>query len=351
MKRWSVFVLVVSSCATASNARVVQTTSDRGGESQSTAALVRPSECASTPSRSLPDPPPEYVGTLCWTNAVTAGRSLDACDPSMARIEGGDLRVLEPQHARRTVKIEPFCIERNEVTVDQWRACVRAGRCAGTVESVEAVRMEPSQRELYSRFCNARYSDRGSHPINCVSWLQAMDYCAWRYGAHGTLPSEDQWAFAARGTTERVYPWGDDLPGFSQANRCSVNCMRALGRVRPDYTVDSEGDGWVTTAPVGSFPRGASVFAVNDLAGNVAEWTRTVYGQHRYDSEQVLRYRTEDATLRVWRGGSWAHVEETPLQIDSREWLRFTDRSMLVGFRCVREGGEGAAVRGTVAGN
>ena len=135
-----------------------------------------------------------------------------------------------------------------------------------------------------------------------------------------------------------MYPWGDELPGTTHTNRCGVDCMRSLGTVREDMAVHSEGDGWVHTAPVGRFLRGDSPFAVHDLAGNVAEWTRTPYGQYRRTPSGALEYFVDDLALRVIHGGGWTQVVETHQQIDERAWLLLTDRASWVGFRCVLDG-------------
>lgn len=295
--------------------------------------------CVQFPSRSLPDPPPGYPSRVCWQAPASAGEGpVTACPASMALVTGGTLQVLSPEHERRTQPMAPFCIERSEVTVAAYRACRQAGACVGDVDSVDAVRMEQTDRVRYSALCNARHADRDEHPMNCVSWTQAVAYCRWRHGAHGALPTEEQWAFAARGATQRVYPWGDELPGPAHANRCGIDCMRSLGRVDVGVTVHGEGDGWVTTAPVGRFPLGDSPFAVHDLAGNVAEWTRSPYGHYRRTASGAMEYFVEDLALRVHRGGAWGHVEETPLLIDERAWLLLTDRAAWVGFRCVIDG-------------
>ncbi len=330
-----VLAWIASLVACASSAR---SGAPRLGAALQRATAARGEErCVGFPSLSLPDPPPGYPQRVCWREPLPEGRTLGECPPSMARVPGGTLSVLAPEHARRTRAMDPFCMDRSEVTVAEYRACVRAGACIGPNDSVDAVRIEATMRARHGAFCNARFTDREEHPMNCVSWPQAVAYCAWRYGSHGALPTEDQWARAARGATERVYPWGDALPEPDTANRCGLSCLRALGDAQGEVTVDAEGDRYVTTAPVARFVRGDSPFAIHDLAGNVAEWTRSPYGQYRRAADGKLAYHAEDPALRVIRGGAWAHVEETPLQIDERAWLLLTDRASWVGFRCVVE--------------
>jgi formylglycine-generating enzyme required for sulfatase activity len=84
------------------------------------------------------------------------------------------------------------------------------------------------------------------------------------------LPSEVEWEFAARGTDGRRYPWGSTPPespdGARRANFGTVPCCA------PDAA-----DGYVKTAPVGSFASGASPYGLLDMAGNVWEWTADAF--------------------------------------------------------------------------
>lgn len=105
--------------------------------------------------------------------------------------------------------------------------------------------------------------DRSNHPVAGVSLVDAEEYCRWLQVAAADdrfrLPTEQEWEFAARGTDEREYPWGDTFA--------------------PD-AANTQEFGVFTTTPVGSFPAGRSWCDAWDLAGNVEELTSSTYRQY-----------------------------------------------------------------------
>ena len=103
-----------------------------------------------------------------------------------------------------------------------------------------------------------------------MEWYDAQNYCQW---VGGRLPTEAEWEFSARGTDGRNYPWGNQPPDGNLANYCDSNCEL-------DWRDTSTDDGYADTAPVGSYPAGASLFGVQDLAGNVWQWVADWYGDY-----------------------------------------------------------------------
>jgi formylglycine-generating enzyme required for sulfatase activity len=189
----------------------------------------------------------------------------------------------------RIVTVEPFAIDRTEVTVGAYAACVRAGRCDAAHDAFRPARNDA--------------------PRTDVTFAMARAYCGY---AGGRLPTEAEWELAARGFDRRDYPWGARLPDCTLArfNGCGDGATRA-----------------------GSLANGASPFGVRDMAGNVAEWVADRSAALTWSSEWNPIGATH-GRRRVVRGGSF---------IDNASSIRTTSRRSMdpdesrfdVGFRCV----------------
>jgi len=163
----------------------------------------------------------------------------------------------KPQH---TVYLDAYWIDRTEVTNAQYRKCVEAGACR-----------EPGCWD------DENYNAPGQ-PVVCATWDDAQSYATW---VGGRLPTEAEWEKAARGTDGRIYPWGDEFDG-TRLNYCDRSCEE-------DYKDTGADDGYALTAPVGRYPSGASPYGALDMAGNVWEWTRSLWGKNSL-GEPDFRY-------------------------------------------------------------
>jgi formylglycine-generating enzyme required for sulfatase activity len=193
---------------------------------------------------------------------------------------------------RRKILLSDYYLARYPVTVAQFQAFVE--------DSCHQAGDDDALRGL------------PNHPVVDVSWYDALQYCAWLdqqlrkwpgtpeplttlirgQGWQVTLPSEAEWEKAARGTDGRSYPWGDE-PDPSRANY-------------DDTGIDA-------TSAVGCFPGGASPYKVEELSGNVWEWTRSLFGEYPYPRDAEERAQREDMQAseeqpRVLRGGAFVDV-------------------------------------------
>jgi formylglycine-generating enzyme required for sulfatase activity len=129
------------------------------------------------------------------------------------------------------------------------------------------------------------------HPVVNVSWHDAVAYCNWLADVTGKayrLPSEAEWEKGARGSGGRIFPWGNQWISAASNGR-----------------EGGKGD----TTPAGAYPEGASPYGTLDMAGNVWEWTSSVYKAYPYDSEDGREdLKAADDVRRVLRGGAFVNL-------------------------------------------
>jgi formylglycine-generating enzyme required for sulfatase activity len=212
------------------------------------------------------------------------------------------------------VALDGFWIDRTEVTNAQYRQCVEAGACQAPAACDWG---EPAYGEVA----------KAGHPVVCLDWFGAAAYCEW---AGARMPTEAEWEYAARGPQGLEYPWGNEFDG-TRLNYCDVNCEESWA----DEAVD---DGYADTAPVGSYPGGASWCGAVDMAGNVWEWVADWYGG--YPSEdQTNPVGPTIGDRKVLRGGGW-HNSQSDVRTARRGTGTLQYRAHNVGFRCAGQPGE-----------
>jgi eukaryotic-like serine/threonine-protein kinase len=237
----------------------------------------------------------------------------------------------KPSH---NVTLDPFCMDLHEVTASQYKACADVGKCKRAPKEVDWPKISDADRKLYSPLCTFDDPTKTEHPINCVTWEMADNYCAVNAKR---LPTEAEWEFATRGPDGRVYPWGDEPPTAEHLNACGTECS-SWGKKHdaPLTALYTEDDGFVATAPVGSFPKGRSRFGPYDVVGNVWEWTSTWYGP--YSVEKTTNPRgPAQGERRVIRGGAFNGGYESWLHPSFRYGQVPEAQSHGIGFRCVGE--------------
>lgn len=234
--------------------------------------------------------------------------------------------------APRTVSLDAYAIDRDEVSVEDYRRCAAAGGC--TVDAL----VTGDERYIV---------DDG--PMVNVTWHEALTYCRWR-GAR--LPTEAEWERAARGDrAAATWPWGElEQPRDFNHGQPRALALREIDRQAATlpfraFGDPDGGDGFMYLAPPGSYRWGDSPFGTRDQAGNVAEWTADAYLRetHNRGYENLARMnpvRDVGAALsRVVRGGSWrqpAFVARSHLRDPFNLMYEATQRYSHVGFRCAR---------------
>jgi formylglycine-generating enzyme required for sulfatase activity len=223
----------------------------------------------------------------------------------MAALPGGSFS--QPGLGEQGAKVEPFCLDVTEVTVAAYRACVKTGKCSEP---------SPVDDEAANMLCNwNRAPNLDAHPINCVQWAQAKDYCV---SLGKRLPTEVEWEWAARGGEKGwKHPWGNDAPTEKRLNACGTECADPADA--SDHPLFPASDGYRSTAPVGSFP--ATEFGLKDIVGNVWEWTAFEVGD-------VTRFA---------RGGGY-EVSDAEY-VSTKALIRYNPKKSwrpTVGFRCAK---------------
>jgi len=211
---------------------------------------------------------------LSLTCASAAPRPAAATGNPRILVSGGEFLMGSPpgvgdkdEHPQRTVTVSSFRMQKYEVTNEEYRL------------------FDPEHE-----------FDPGDEDLPAVvNWTDGQRYAQSLDG--GSLPTEAQWEFAARGSEGRIYPWGNDPPDCQRANY--EDCGGVI-------------------KPVGDHPAGATPEGIQDLAGNLSEWCADGYARSYPSEDQTDPLIENSNKVKVRRGGSF----KTDLSS-----LRGTDRS------------------------
>ncbi|HOD01024.1 MAG TPA: SUMF1/EgtB/PvdO family nonheme iron enzyme [Myxococcota bacterium] len=241
---------------------------------------------------------------------VPGGRFLMGCSDGHDGVV--DDKCAPSEFPARSVHVDPFFIDIDEVTVGQYTDCVNAGVCQAPYSGGE---------------CNFGEKDRMRYPINCVTWDDARLFCKW---AGKRLPYEAEWEKAARGTDGRRYPWGNQEPDEGGSWRANLGeGLTKLLWMR---------DQWEYDAPVGFFSGYASPHGCNDMAGNLAEWVHDWWAESYAGMPDTNPRGPDVGNQHVVRGGSFREYRQR-IRTSARgyHYTDFMDGN--VGFRCAADAG------------
>ncbi|MDX9954455.1 MAG: SUMF1/EgtB/PvdO family nonheme iron enzyme [Anaerolineae bacterium] len=274
----------------------------------------------------------------------------------------------QPQHE---VILPLYCISRYPVTVAQFDAFVQAGGYAEARYWPEALAAGVWQQgqiieDLSGNELRRAPVDYGApfnlpnHPVVGITWYEALAFCRWLeeslQGAGSEvqlwkakrltsmsllpsalkvqLPSEAEWEKAARGGLE--IPWGE--AGMQRENPDPARRYPWGHKPEPEQA-NYDDTGIETTSTVGCFPEGASPYGVEDLSGNVWEWTRSHKWDYPYNSDDGRENLDAHAAMRrVLRGGAF---DNQPKDVRCTYRISNTPSSSgkVMGFRVVCSSG------------
>lgn len=252
---------------------------------------------------------------------------LDLTAPPMVYVPAGEFVMGSPdsagdsdEHPRHTVFLDGFWIDKYEVTNDQYAKFLSSGNAHHfnpdmQIRDVGDGAFLPADGYEY-------------FPVVHVTYDNARAYASWR---GQSLPTEAQWEKAARGTDERVYPWGTTIES-NHANFWNNGDPSETRKIQLTPVGFFNGDnvnGYLTKdsqSPYGAY----------DMAGNVREWCLDWYDADYYNTSTTNNPSGPgNGTHRVTRGGSFTD-DPYYLRTAARSPRLPVERSGDVGFRCAR---------------
>ncbi len=187
---------------------------------------------------------------------------------------------------------------------------------------------------------NSDINNRMNHPVVHIAWQDALAYAQW---AGKRLPTEAEFEYAARGGLKnKVYCWGNKL---KPNDKWQANIWQG-----EFPTNNTKADGYVSTAPVGSFP--ANGFGLYDMAGNVWQWCSDWYSSDYYKTlaqnkitnspqgpDNSFDPKEPKVAKRVQRGGSFLCSDQycARFLVGARGKGEPDSSSCHVGFRCAKD--------------
>lgn len=247
----------------------------------------------------------------------------------------------EDERSQHFVDLDGFWIMRTEVTNELWQRFMDdGGYDQARFWSNDGWRWLSDNAIVQPGCWTNPVFNAGDRPVVCVNWYEAEAFARWfseeagrEEGHEIRLPTEAEWEMAARGSSGYTFPWGNNFDSPKRANYCDGKCEDGF-RTRKDNTDD---DGYKYTAPVGSYPDGASPYGALDMAGNVWEWVADWYADAYGSAPAVNPTGPTSGWGRVVRGGSWTRIPDN-LRTSHRHGEFMDRRTNDLGLRLVVPG-------------
>ncbi len=205
-----------------------------------------------------------------------------------------------PPHS---VYLNPFYIDKYEVTNKEYKSFVDA-------TGHEAPYLDAEEAAAYNWKDGTYPEKKDNHPVVLVTAQDAKQYCEF---VGKRLPTEEEWEKAARGTGNRIWPWGNVWEEGKKTN-----------------AVESGIGG---TVIIGTFPDDLSPYDVIDIGGNVSEWTSSPYLPYENNHKKNKNYSKKN---NVVRGGSFK-TGKNESRTSARQFAPPNTKSISIGFRCIKD--------------
>ncbi len=221
--------------------------------------------------------------------------------------EWGDMDE-EPVHQ---VTLSSYWIDKYEVTSSNFAKFLNENKN----EAHRFIEITPSVTVQFEDDVYEPRKGLENYPVNRVSWFGAEAYCKWK---GKRLPTEAEWEKAARGTDQRIFPWGNEFPDNSR-----VTFRRKFSE-----------KGFQVMEPVDGMKNGISPYGVHQMSGNVWEWVSDWFDSAAYQDENRTDPKGPELGIsKVLRGGNWYYKAYY-----MRTTYRFNEKPEIFkvwqGFRC-----------------
>ncbi len=232
------------------------------------------------------------------------------------------------------IKITAFAIGMTEITRGEFAEFVKDSRYStgdkcwtlenGNYEERQGSWLEPG------------FPQNDKDPVTCINWNDARAYAKWlarKTGKKYRLPTEAEWEYAARDSTSTARYWGDNPDEACTYANGADQTAQTLIQGATSWYIHQCTDGFAYTSPAGRFK--ANAYKLNDILGNVWEWTEDSYHESYVGAPNDGRAWQGEGTQHVLRGGSWNNSPPN-LRAAIRYRADATLRFSSFGFRVAR---------------